>query len=823
MIFADIILPLPLPKIYVYEIPEKLIKDCISGKRVIVQFGAKKIYTGLIQKIHFEKPDFETKKILSIIDKFPIISEVQFRFWNWIASYYMCSLGEIFKAALPAGLKLQSETNIIFSAAEIPKNLSEKEKKLLKVLSNEKKISIKNLEKDFGYNIISVVKKLIDKKLIFAEEYFKKMYKKKIETFISLSEKLKNTNTLSEVLEKLKNAPKQTELLMSFIYIAKYGSKRFEGLKPKNKIIKKDLLKHSDSNSAILNPLIEKGYLISESIEIDRINQGKISIKNSNILNKYQKNAFAEIKKLFTEKNVILLKGVTSSGKTEIYIKLIEEQISKGKQVLYLLPEIALTTQIINRLKNIFGKKIGVYHSKFSDAERVEIWNKLQNHTDENTYKIILGVRSSIFLPFKNLGLIIIDEEHENTYKQFNPAPRYNARDSAVVLAKLHGAKVLQGTATPSFESFFNAKTGKFGFVEIKKRYKNIKLPEILIADTREARRKKQMKSLFTPLLFDNIKNALDKKEQIILFQNRRGFSPFLECEICAWIPKCEHCDVSLTYHKYSEQLVCHYCGYAYKKTKQCKACGDISMITGGFGTEKIEDEINIFFPNAKVTRMDYDSTRSKTAYHRIIYDFENRKTDILIGTQMVSKGLDFDNVSIVGIMNADNLLNFPDFRAFERAYQLMSQVSGRAGRKHKQGRVIIQTSNKKNPVIKDVINSNYENLFYTQLTERKEFNYPPFYRLIIIRLKHKQKKNLDYTAEKTAEKLRNIFNKSVLGPEYPVISRVKNFYIKNILIKIEKTKHISKAKKNIIQVVNFIKSDPQSKYVQFIFDVDPM
>ena len=822
-VFADIIIPFPLQKLFIYKVPEELISDCLPGKRAIVQFGSKRIYTGLIRNVHFKKPDYETKNILAIIDKIPIISKIQFQFWDWIVAYYMCSYGDIFKAALPAGLKLQSQTNISISDVEQPDDINEKEKMLFDVLHKEKSVNIKMLEKKFDYNIIPTLKKLIDRKLILSEEHIKETYKKKTEIFIKLSDKLYDNESFGESLNRLKNAPKQTELLLNFTYIAKYGSELFGGIEPANKIKKSDLLKHSKSSPAILNELIKKGYLIAEKTEVNRLIQNNFTLQKHNVLNQYQKKALLEIRQLFLEKDVVLLKGVTASGKTEIYIKLIKEQIDKGKQVLYLLPEIALTTQIINRLKNIFGDKAGVYHSKFSDAERVEIWNNLQNYKKADSYKIILGVRSSIFLPFRELGLIIIDEEHDTSYKQFDPAPRYNARDAAVVLAKLHGVKVLQGTATPSIESFFNAKIGKFGLVEINNRYKNIQLPEIIIADMREARRRKQMKSLFTPLLLESIKTALSKKEQIILFQNRRGFSPFLECETCGWIPKCKNCDVSLTYHKYSERLVCHYCAYSYNVPKECLACGEIAIITRGFGTEKIENEINKFFPDAVTSRMDYDSTRSKKAFHNIIYNFENRKTDILIGTQMVSKGLDFDNVGIVGIINANNLLNFQDFRAFERAYQLMAQVSGRAGRKNKQGKVIIQTSDKKHTIIKDVIKNDYENMFETQLTDRQQFKYPPFYRIIIIKLKHKKEKELDYTAEITAKKLRKVFGERVLGPEYQVIRRIKNLYIKNILIKIEKKRSTAKAKKLIIQTVNSVKAIPQSKYVNFIFDVDPM
>ena len=606
---------------------------------------------------------------------------------------------------------------------------------------------------------------------------------------------------------------------MCFIYLTKYGSERFNCLKPAESFLKKDVLKHCNSSASHLKTLIDKGFLALQKKEVSRLIAEKyenIEIKN---LNAYQKKALKEIKSKFTEKDVVLLHGVTSSGKTEIYIKLIEEQLAEGKQVLYLLPEIALTAQITIRLEKIFGEKLGVYHSKFNDNERVEVWKNLE----KGKFQVILGVRSSVFLPFDNLGLIIVDEEHENTYKQYNPAPRYNARDTSIILAGLHKAKVLLGTATPSIESYYNAKSEKFALVELLQRYKDISLPEIKIADIKEARRKKQMKSLFAPDMLKGIDEALQNKEQIILFQNRRGFSPYTECETCGYIPKCEHCDVSLTYHKYTNQLICHYCGYSERATKICKACESPAMVTRGFGTQKIEDEIKQFFPDVKIARMDLDSTGSKKAYHKIIYDFENGNTDILIGTQMVSKGLDFDNVALVGIMNADNMLNFPDFRAHERSFQLMAQVSGRAGRKKKQGKVIIQTTDKKHSIIKNVVENNYEAMFMSQSTLRKQYHYPPFFRLIQLSIKHREKNITDLAANKLAEKLTAVFGRRILGPEYPVISRIKNRYIKTILIKIERKLSHKKAKELITASINDVKSNDKFKYVQIIADVDPM
>ena len=817
--YANIILPVPLPKLFTYEVPETLKQDCVVGKRVIVQFGKKKMNTGIIKEIHTQKPDYQTKPINSVLDVIPIINEHQFKFWDWIAEYYMTTLGEIYKAALPAGLKLESETNVALNANTDYKNINEKEELIIGLLTNEDFLPISKIEKETDFNSLPIIKKLIDKNIITAEEWIKKKYKPKFEEYISISEELKDETKLSEALDKLKKAKKQSELLMTFIYMTKYGSDKFGGIKPAEEFLKKDLIKHAETTPANIKTLINKGYLLSQKKEISRLLHTNYDFTENKKLNSAQIKSLKEIKNNFEEKNVVLLHGVTSSGKTEIYIKLIEEQLQKGKQVLYLLPEIALTGQITVRLEKIFGEKLGVYHSKFNDNERVEVWKNLQ----DNKFQIILGVRSSIFLPFNNLGLIIVDEEHENTYKQYNPAPRYNARDASIVLAQLHNAKVLLGTATPSVESYFNTKIGKFGLVELLQRYKDISLPKIEISDTKDAKRKKKMRSLFTQEMLEAIKETLENKEQVILFQNRRGFSHFTECETCGYIPRCENCDVSLTYHKFNNQLVCHYCGYSERATRKCKACESMTMTTRGFGTQKIEDEIKEFFPQVKVARMDTDSTGSRKKYQKIIYDFETGKTDILIGTQMISKGLDFDNVALVGIMNADNMLNFPDFRAFERSFQLMAQVSGRAGRKNKQGKVIIQTSNKKHEIIKNVIENDYLSMFKRQLEMRKQFKYPPFYRLIEIKIKHKNKEVVHEASEHLANELKRAFGSRVLGPEFPVISWIKTWHIKTILIKLEKTVSHKKAKKLILERIDYIKTNKKFKSVQILADVDPM
>jgi len=818
-LYVDVILPLPLPQLFTYSVPENLKELTITGKRVVIQFGGKKVYTAIIASIHNKKPEhYQTKDIISVLDDQPIVNELQFQFWNWISQYYQCAPGEVMKAALPSGLKLESETKILFNSEfKADGFLSEKEELVMNILSTKNIITINELSSIIEQKqTLPIIKSLLDKKAIFIEERLKDNYKPKTEIFVEITAEYNNENSLNQLLNKLSKAKAQHNLVVSYLMISKLFS-----ASEQLRISKKELLEKSETNSVILSSLIKKNVFTAIEVEVGRLNTSNIAISDSNQLNEYQQKTHKEINAIFETKDVVLLHGVTSSGKTEIYIQLITECIAKGKQALYLLPEIALTTQIINRLTDVFGNKVGVYHSKFSDSERVEIYNNIGQ--DANNYQVILGVRSSVFLPFNNLGLIIIDEEHENTYKQYDPAPRYNARDAAIVLAKLHGAKTLLGTATPSIESYYNASHGKYGLVELFNRYQDIKMPEIITVNTRDARRRKLMRSLFSDVLVNHIEEALAKKEQVILFQNRRGFSPFLECEACGWIPKCNHCDVSMTYHKHINQLVCHYCGFSYSVPSHCKACGSQAIQTKGFGTEKIEDEIAILFPDAKIARMDLDTTRTKKSYLQIISDFETKQVDILIGTQMISKGLDFDNVSIVGIMNAENMLNFPDFRAFERSFQLMTQVSGRAGRKNKQGKVIIQTSDPDHPVIKNIIENDYLSLYNTQLQERKKFKYPPFYRLIEITLKHKHPDILKNISLSLAKELRAIFGDNVLGPEPPIVSRIQNWHLMEFIIKIEREKSFAVAKQYIHQAVEKTCVKLDLKNLQVVIDVDPM
>jgi primosomal protein N' (replication factor Y) len=821
--FADVILPLPVKNIFTYKVSKENSRKIKPGLRVTVQFGRRKIYTALVRRVHNIRPvNYEVKNILSILDEIPLVNEIQLKFWEWIAEYYMCGIGEVFKTALPTGLKLESETKV-FPAPDYNENikLNKTEVLVLNVLQKQNVLNVKEIaslvEKR---NVMQILKSMFDKGVIFLEERLKEGYKPKKKSYVRINPDIHNENELNKILNLLEKAPKQLKLLTAYMDL----SNLYEKSTP-YEVEKSILLKNTGAFSTTLNSLVKKGILETYEKEVSRFSKDFRNHREPFTLNTYQKKALCKIKNGFLNKDVVLFHGVTSSGKTEIYIHLINEQIRKDKQVLYLLPEIALTAQIINRLKKVFGDKVAVYHSRFSDNERIEIWENIigKNTHGQMRHKVILGARSALYLPFDRLGLIIIDEEHENTYKQSDSPPRYHARDAAIMLSRFHGAKVLLGTATPSIESFYNAKTGKYGFAELKIRYLELEMPEIEVIDVRKSRLKKEMRSLFSPALLNSIENALGKKEQIILFQNRRGFSPYIQCNDCAWIPFCIHCDVSLTYHKQINRLICHYCGYATKIPQTCKKCGSKSILTQGFGTEKIEDEIHIFFPEARVKRMDLDSTRTKRLYEQIISDFEYGNIDILVGTQMITKGLDFNNVRVVGILNADNMLNYPDFRSYERSYQLMAQVSGRAGRKNGRGLVIIQTSDPENIIIKNIKNNDYHSMFNNQLKERKKFKYPPFYRLIEITLKHKNNQILNDASYSLANSLREKFSAGILGPESPIINKKQDWYLKKILFKLEKEKSIIQSKKIIKNLIDKLLSQHEFKSLQIIIDVDPL
>ena len=748
--FADIILPLAVKGRFTYRIPDNIAGNVRPGVMVTVQFGGRKLYSGIVCNIHDKTPGIKNiKSVINVIEGTPLINESQLKLWHWISEYYLCSEGEVMKAAIPSEISLNN-------------------------------------------------------------------FKPRLETFIKFSGKF-TEDELNEILDKLKKAPKQQDILSAYIRLTGYktGTEVFP-------VSKSSLLSESHSSAGILEALIDKGILTSVSQPVSRISETNGYREPIEQLSEAQTTAFRSIKSQLLEKDIVLLHGVTSSGKTEIYIHLIEEQLKKGKQVLYMLPEIALTTQIILRLKKHFGAVTGVYHSRFSDPEKVEIWKRIAENDPLNSYRLILGVRSSLFLPFSDLGLIIVDEEHDGSYKQHDPAPRYHARDSAIMLASMHKAKTILGSASPSVESYNNAVNGKYGLTGLKERFGLIKLPTIILANTREAYRKKLMVSHFTPELLQAMDDALGKEEQIILFQNRRGFSPYIECSECGWIPACIQCAVNLTYHKGIGKLVCHYCGYTTSMPSKCDNCHSTEMVTRGFGTEKIEDEIKIVFPAARVARMDQDTTRNKNSFNKLIGAFEDRWIDILIGTQMISKGLDFENLTVVGILNADNLLNYPDFRAHERSFQLMEQVSGRAGRRQKQGKVVIQTSDPENKIIRLVLRHDYVSMFRMQYEERMTFNYPPFCRMVKISIKHKDRSQLNHFSDILGRDLKEIFGKRVLGPESPVIAQVQLWYIKTILIKIERGKPPVKAKQLIIEAIVRLEKETGASSLKIAVDVDP-
>ena len=811
MLYADVILPLPLQGLYTYALLDELADSVQEGSRVIVQFGKKKFYTAIVFRIYEEdKKESYIKDIVTVLEDYPIVTSAQLRFWEWIAMYYMCSLGDVYRAALPSALKLESETHVLLNPDfEASGPFTPNEQKVYYSLSSDKTKTIGEIEKLSGLsNAISAIKSLVDKQAAYISENIHNAYMPKSQTAVRLSRDY-SEEELNTMLDELNRAKKQQHLLTIFLH-----------LKEENPLIlKKNLLEEANVTPAVLSELVKKGVLETYEHEISRFSYGESNIDAAYELNGYQQKAFDEVKESFEEKDTTLLYGVTSSGKTEIYIQLIKDVIAQGKQVLYLLPEIALTTQITDRLKAVFGNKMAVYHSKFNDNERAEIWKNLLTKSE---VQIVLGARSAIFLPFSSLGLIIVDEEHESSYKQQDPAPRYNARNAAIMLAGLFKAKTLLGTATPALETYNNALAGRYGLVKLTKRYENIELPQIAVVNVKELRRKKQMKSVLSPPLIDKMKEALEKKEQIILFQNRRGFSSMLECKNCSWTPHCQNCDVSLTYHKGQRMMVCHYCGAVYEVPTICPECKTPTLDTLGYGTERIEEEVTELFPEAAVARMDLDTTRGKKSYERIIADFEDNKTNILIGTQMVSKGLDFDNVSIVGILNADNLLNYPDFRAYERAFQLMMQVSGRAGRKNKQGLVFLQTSHPGSAVIDLVKTNNYEEFYQLQCEERKIFRYPPFFRIITVVLRAREEHIVDAAAKDLSLSLRQSFAERVLGPSKPPVGRIQSLYIRHILLKIENNAPIQKVRK-IIHQHQVVLNNAAYKSVLLHYDVDPM
>ena len=804
-------MPIPIQKTFTYSVTEDEANFLQKGMRVAVSFGKTKMYTGLVYNIHQTAPIlYEAKEIHQILDETPLVNELQLKHWQWISSYYMCAIGDVYRASLPSAFLLESETVISKNHEFIEDSiLADDEFLIFEALQHQSQLTIHQVADILGKKkVMPIVNQLIKKSAISIKEEIYEQYKPKLVKYVRLHSDYNSDDSLEKLLEELSRAKKQREAVLFFFQLSF----------TKKPIKAKDLEEKAVVSPTILKSLVAKGVFEFYHIQTDRI-QYKGDTNDLKVLNEFQEKAFLEIKETFKEKDVTLLHGITSSGKTEVYTKLIQEVLDEGKQVLFLLPEIALTTQIITRLQFYFGEQISVFHSKYSMNERVEVWNNvLKNKTKA---KIILGARSSIFLPFSNLGLIVVDEEHETSYKQFEPSPRYNARDAAIVLAKIHQAKILLGSATPSLETYFNAQQNKYGFVEINRRHGNVQLPKIELIDIKEKQRKKEMAGHFSDRLLKLIQEALDQKEQIILFQNRRGFSPVVECKTCGVSPQCPNCDVSLTFHKFKHELRCHYCNYQRAMPNSCGACGSNTLDNKGFGTEQIELELKELFPDFKIGRMDLDTTRGKHGYQRIIGAFEAREIDVLVGTQMLSKGLDFDNVSLVGILNADTMLNFPDFRAHERAYQMMVQVSGRAGRSKKQGNVAIQTYNPFHQILQQVSATNFAEMYKEQLQERWQYKYPPYYRLIKITLKHKDYNKVDNGVNWLFKALYNSFGEHVLGPTAPAVSRIRNQYIKNIVIKIPPKQNLANTKNHLSKIKNTFEAVKDFRPIRFIIDVD--
>ncbi len=842
-LFADVIVPLGVPNKYTYRVPKELNTSIEIGKRVLVQFGKTKIYTGIIYKIHTVAPlHYQAKYIDAILDDHPIVNETQLKFWDWIAFYYCANPGDVMNAALPSGLKLSSTSHIQinpeFNFEEIEHSyFTEKEHLLIDTLHASQNLSFDDVAKLLKLKSVQgIINALLKKNAIVVYEDVKDKYKPKLQSFIRLNEKYTNETFLRDTLDQLeKKAFKQAEALLCFLQLQKNKEHSLNGWIKKSELLKK-------VETASITALVKKDVFTEDQFEVGRL----LFEKSSSVikaLSKQQQVAYEKTKEGFKANKPVLLHGVTGSGKTEIYIQLIKDTLKQGKQVLFLIPEIALTTQLITRLRAVFGEIVGVYHSRFSENERVEIWNnvlhqgasdltntepeiknpKQEISSEKHKYKIILGARSCLFLPFNNLGLIIVDEEHDNSFKQHDPSPRYHARDSALYLASLHKASVLLGSATPSIESYYNCEQSKYTLVELNNQYVESGGTNIEVCDINFFEKSNQMKACLTPPLFKAIENALSKKQQVILFQNRRGFAPYTECKQCGHVPHCVQCDVSLIYHKHSQKLTCHYCGYSIAPPKTCTACGSNNLIYKGMGTEKIEEDIEVLFPNAKIARMDLDSTRSKYAYKQIIDDFESGNIDILVGTQMVTKGLDFNNVNVVGVLNADSILNFPDFRSFEKAFQLITQVKGRAGRSSDKGKVFIQTTQPQHHVINYISENKIKNFLADTLAERSQYNYPPFSRLFEINIIAKDVNEVNHLANELFMLLKPTFNENLLGPEFPLISRIKNQYYKRILIKTSKKETALSTRQIIYTALDNLQNTFKDWRYKVAIDVDPV
>jgi primosomal protein N' (replication factor Y) (superfamily II helicase) len=811
--FIEVVLPLAVSKTFTYQVSEAEFNYIQIGMRVAVPFGKTKIYTALVlDKTNTPPQLYEAKEIHQILDEKPVVNLHQIEHWKWIASYYMCSLGEVFRSALPSGYILESET--IISAkenAEIDSNeLKDDEYLILEALKSQSSITVQEVIKILGKKtVFPIINRLLAKGALVLQEEISEQYKPKLVRYIRLQEEFLQQERLAELLEMLSKAKKQRELVLHYFQLQ---------AREKAPISVKKLIETSGSSAAIVKSLVDKTifeeyYIAQDRVAFDKDDDSQFTLSEA------QQLAFDSIQENFKSFDVNLLHGVTASGKTEIYIKLLEQYIKEGKQVLFLLPEIALTTQLVQRLTAYFGNEVAVFHSKYTNNERIEVWNQVLENSPKA--KVVIGVRSALFLPFSNLGCIIVDEEHEQTFKQHDPAPRYHARDAAIVLAKQHGAKVVLGSATPSLETYYNVQAKKYGLTELKVRYGNVVLPEIQLVDLKDKYFRKKMSGHFSDELLEEITETLSKGEQVILFQNRRGFSPYVECMTCGHVPHCPSCDVSLTYYKFKNQLRCHYCGHSIANPTHCHSCQSVDLTTKGFGTEQIEMELKTLFPEKNIGRMDQDTTRGKFGFEKIIDSFKNREIDVLVGTQMLAKGLDFDNVTLVGILNADNLLNQPNFRAYERAYQMMMQVSGRAGRSEKKGKVVIQTYNPYHNTIQQVLGNDYMGMYKEQIYERQNFKYPPFFRLVKFTLKHRDFDKLKEGSMWLYNVLSQNLDMPVLGPEEPAINRIRNEYIRTIMVKIPVQKHLGNTKKNIERVLMSFEAISQYRSIKTKVDVD--
>lgn len=826
-LFADVLLPIPIPQLFTYRVPFELNDYIKVGTRVVVQFGQKRILTAIVMELHQNPPkSHQAKYILELMDEEAIVTPKQLKLWQWTAEYYLCSNGEVMNVALPAGLKLSSQSRVQLSpdfefgekTAYENLDFSDREQKIIDALKEKQSLTFDDISNLINLqNIYNILKSLLRKNVIIIFEEIKDKYKPKIINKIRISTAHITPIAIEQLFQTLEKKAKQLDVILKYLSIIplhELQEKNHEG-------IAKSVLNQNGISSSALQTLIKNGILeefeevISRFAELDEEKLAEITLTD------YQQTVENEILQHYQTKDTILLHGVTGSGKTEIYISLIQKVLESGSQVLLLLPEIALTTQIVGRLKKVFGVKLGVYHSKFSDNERVDVWKGVLN----GQFPLVVGVRSSIFLPFNNLGLIIVDEEHDPSYKQYDPAPRYNARDLALVASGLHQCKVLLGSATPSLESYYQALNGKYALVKAMQRYGNAKLPEIRLIDTKIEKQKKTMKNDFSKALLDEIAIKLTDKEQVILFQNRRGYAPHITCDECGMIPKCQNCSVSLTYHLSRHELTCHYCGYKIDPPTSCGTCGSTKIKTVGFGTEKIEENLKALLPDARIQRMDLDTTRSKLSYQTIIQDFAAKNVDILVGTQMVTKGLDFDFVNLVGVFDVDRMLHFPDFRSHERTFQLITQVAGRSGRREKKGLVLIQTANPTHPLLKKIIDGNFRDFYETEIKERQLYFYPPFSRMICITLKHEEQEMVNSMADKLAAKLKEkLGSQRVLGPESPIIDRLRNKYLKEIFIKLERDKINSKeVKKMLLAEVQELMVDKQYRQTEIAIDVDPV